>query len=84
MTYYERLSLGSTYHRALKKGVVLFIVPMDMSVDKLRGFQDIVEQAKFDPDNEGLRVQSHYNSRLSLPGDARKVCDHALVFKQST
>lgn len=79
MLFYERLSQGSHYHRVFKKGNVLSIEPVDTSPGKLRGFQDIVEQAISDPDNEGLRVLPHYSSRLFLPGEARKVCDAAVI-----
>ena len=80
MSYFTWLAEGSKYHRACKRGDSISIFPTDDSVETLRQFQNIVDRAESDPDTDGLKVLKQIRASLSLPGEARHVCDAAVVY----
>ena len=80
MSYYERLSEGSQFHRAVKRGALLQISPADDSLECLRQFQDIVAEAEADAEGEGYQIDVHPCQYKSIPGWAGRVYDFAVIY----
>jgi hypothetical protein len=80
MSYYERLSQGSPFHRAIKRGAMLQISPADESPESLRQFQDIIAEAEADPEGEGYQIDTHPCHHRSIPGWTGRVYDFAVIY----